>query len=271
MSGKAILFTSGKGGVGKTTTTANIAAALASFEQDLSVCVVDMDIGLRNLDIQFGLENKIANNVIDYLEGSCSLDDALVQDKHLSNLYLLPAAQTSDKDAISTEQIIKLINELKEKFDLILIDCPAGIEQGFHNSAVAADEAIIITNPEMSAVRDADRVIGILESYPRQINCWLVVNRLNPDMVRNHDTLSVEDVMEILGIKLLGVIPEDQHVVISSSHGEPLSLKYDNQWAGQAFRNIAKRLTGEEVPLLDLYKTKFGFFNKLKSLFTGKK
>lgn len=253
MAGKTILFTSGKGGVGKTTSTANVAAALASHDHNLNICMVDMDIGLRNLDIQFGLENRIVYSLVDVVEGNCRVKQALVKDKKLPNLCLLPSAQTRDKTSVEPEKMIVLIDELREQFDLILIDCPAGIEQGFHNSAVASDEAIIVTTPEMSAVRDADRVIGILESYPRKINCWLVLNRLNPKMVKSGDMMSVDDVLDILGIRLLGVIPEDTGITISTNKGEPLSLNAKNSGAGQAYRNIARRLTGEEVPLMDIF------------------
>ena len=269
MPGKTVLITSGKGGVGKTTCTANISASLAASDPDLSICMIDMDIGLRNLDIQFGLENRIVYNLVDVLEGTCKLRQALVKDKRHPNLQLLPAAQTRDKSAVTPQQMEQLVGELRGQFDLILIDCPAGIEQGFHNSACVADEAVIVTIPEMSAVRDADRVIGLLESYPRPINCWLVLNRLNPKLVQNHDMMSVDDVLEILGIRLLGVIPEDQQVIVAANKGEPLSLSDRNQLAGQAFRNIAKRLTGEEVPLMDLDANQpylVRQFNRLRSL-----
>ncbi len=270
MVGKTILFTSGKGGVGKTTCTANIAAALAAQDHTMNICMIDMDIGLRNLDIQFGLENRIVYNLVDVVEGTCKIKQALVRDKRLPNLCLLPSAQTRDKSAVNPEQMIELIDELRTQFDLILIDCPAGIEQGFHNSAAAADEAIIITLAEMSAVRDADRIIGILESYPRKINCWLVINRLNPGMVKTNDMMGVDDVIEILGIRLLGVVPEDKRIIIATNKGEPLSLNNENDWAGQAFRNIAKRLTGEELPLMDIFGENQNIFlkqlKKLKAL-----
>ena len=270
MGGKTILFTSGKGGVGKTTSTANIAASLASHDSELNICMVDMDIGLRNLDIQFGLENRIVYSLVDVVEGTCKLRQALVRDKRLPNLCLLPAAQTRDKTAVKPEQMLELSEQLRSQFDLILIDSPAGIEQGFHNSAVIADEAIIITLPEMSAVRDADRVIGILESFQKKVNCWLVINRLNPVLVKSNDMMRVDDVIEILGIKLLGVIPEDPKIIVATNKGEPLALNDRNDWAGQAFRNIAKRLTGEEVPLMDIFNKNENIFtkqiSKLKSL-----
>lgn len=270
MTGKAILLTSGKGGVGKTTTTANLAAAIAASNSKINVCIIDMDIGLRNLDIQLGLENRIVYNLIDYMEGKCKLKQALVRDKRLPNLYLLPAAQTRDKNAINSEQMTQLILQLKEQFDLVLIDCPAGIEQGFHNSAIATDEAIIITNPEMAAVRDADRVIGILEAYPRKIHCWLVVNRLNKNLIKNYEMMSVNDIIDILGIKLLGIVPEDPNIMLSVSRGDPISLMQKNKLAGQAYRNIAQRLLGNEVPLLDLFNEESNILirqiNKLKQL-----
>ncbi|MFN5538717.1 MAG: septum site-determining protein MinD [Candidatus Melainabacteria bacterium] len=271
MAAKTLLFTSGKGGVGKTTCTANIGVALAAQDSNMNVCMIDMDIGLRNLDIQLGLENRIVYNLVDVIEGSCKVRQALVKDKRLPNLALLPAAQTRDKTSVSPEQMVNLVNELREMFDLILIDCPAGIEQGFHNSAAAADEAIVVTTAEMSAVRDADRVIGLLEANPRKINSWLLVNRLRASMVKTHDMMSVDDVIEILGIKLLGVIPEDEKIIVSTNKGEPLSLNATKViGAGQAFRNVAMRLTGVEVPLMDIYGESQNIFikqfNKLKSL-----
>jgi septum site-determining protein MinD len=270
MSGKTILFTSGKGGVGKTTSTANIGVALAAQDPNINICLIDMDIGLRNLDIQLGLENRIVYNIVDVVDGVCKVRQALVKDKRLPNLALLPAAQTRDKSSVTPEQMISLTNELREMFDLILIDSPAGIEQGFYNSVSAADEAIIITTPEMSSVRDADRVIGLLEAYPKKINCWLVINRLRASMVEVNEMMSVDDVMEILGIKLLGVIPEDEKIIVSTNKGEPLSLSLKNQGAGQAYRNIALRLTGVEVPLMDIYGENQNVFikqiRKLRSL-----
>ncbi|MDX1918381.1 MAG: septum site-determining protein MinD [Candidatus Caenarcaniphilales bacterium] len=270
MPGKTILFTSGKGGVGKTTSTANIAVALAAHDPNLNICMIDMDIGLRNLDIQLGLENRIVYNLVDVVEGTCKVKQALVRDKRLPNLSLLPAAQTRDKTAVTPDQMVQLVSELREMFDLVLIDCPAGIEQGFHNSAAAADEAIIISTPEMSAVRDADRVIGLLESYPRKISCWLIINRLRPSMVKTNDMMSVDDVLEILGIRLLGVVPEDEKIIVATNKGEPIALSSKNGGAGQAYRNIAMRLTGVEVPLLDVFNEKQNIFvrqlNKLKSL-----
>ncbi len=271
MPGKTILFTSGKGGVGKTTSTANIGVALASQDPNINVCMIDMDIGLRNLDIQLGLENRIVYNIVDVVEGACKARQALVKDKRLPNLALLPAAQTRDKSAVSPEQMITLIAELREMFDLILIDSPAGIEQGFYNSVAAADEAIIVSTPEMSAVRDADRVIGLLEAQNRKINCWLVINRLRPAMVQSNDMMGVDDVVEILNIKLLGVIPEDERIIVSTNKGEPLALTKSNKGngAGQAYQNIALRLTGVEVPLMVFGENENIFvkqFNKLKAL-----
>ncbi len=270
MSGKTILFTSGKGGVGKTTSTANVAAALANQDPNLNVCVVDMDIGLRNLDIQLGLENRIVYNLIDVVEGTCKVKQALVRDKRLPNLSLLPAAQTRDKSALSPDQAIKVIDELRTMFDIILIDSPAGIEQGFHNSVASADEAIIVVTPEMSAVRDADRVIGLLESYPRKINCWLVINRLRPSMIETNDMMSVDDVLEILGIRLLGIVPEDEKIIVSANKGDPVALNMKSHGAGQAYRNVALRLTGVEVPLMNIFTEEKNIFikqlQKLRSL-----
>lgn len=269
MTGKTILVTSGKGGVGKTTCTANIATAFAVNNPDQKVCTLDMDIGLRNLDLHFGLENKIVYNFVDYLDGKCDLNQAYVQDYHHSNLYLIPAAQTKDKDYITPENMLLLVEKLREEFDIILIDCPAGIERGFHNSAIIADEAIIVTNPEMSAIRDADRIINILDSYPKVINPWLIINKINPLLMRSGDMMSIEQIIDILRINLLGVIPNDDRIVIATNRGTPIVADMSSQ-AGQAFRNVAKRLSGENIPLMDFIKPKQNLFvkqlHKLKSL-----
>ena len=259
MGARVIVITSGKGGVGKTTTTANIGAALA--DKGHKVLLIDTDIGLRNLDVVMGLENRIVYDLIDVIEGKCRVSQALIKDKRCQNLVLLPAAQIRDKNDVNTDQMKELIFSLKESFDYILIDCPAGIEQGFKNAIVAADEAIVVTTPEVSATRDADRIIGLLEAAgiksPR-----LVVNRLRIDMVKDKNMLGVEDILDILAVKLLGVVPDDENVVISTNKGEPLVYKGDSL-AAKAFKNIASRIEGIEVPLLDL-DVKMSILEKIK-------
>jgi septum site-determining protein MinD len=263
--GRVIVITSGKGGVGKTTTTANIGAALAKLNKN--VCVVDMDIGLRNLDILMGLENRVVYNLVDVIEGTCKIKQALVKDKKLPNLNLMPAAQTRDKTAVTAEQVKVLVEELATMFDFVLIDCPAGIESGFQNSIAGANEAIVVVTPEMSSVRDADRIVGLLEARKDELDSYrLVVNRLKPGLVETNDMMSVDDIREILSIDLLGVVPDDEAVVISTNKGEPLSLTVTNQMAGQAYRNIAKRILGEDVPLLNFSKG-FRLLTKIKALF----
>ena len=259
MGARVIVITSGKGGVGKTTTTANIGAALA--DKGHKVLLIDTDIGLRNLDVVMGLENRIVYDLIDVIEGRCRVSQALIKDKRCPNLVLLPAAQIRDKNDVNTDQMKELIFSLKESFDYILIDCPAGIEQGFKNAIAAADEAIVVTTPEVSATRDADRIIGLLEAAgiksPR-----IVVNRLRIDMVKDKNMLSVEDILDILAVKLLGVVPDDETVVISTNKGEPLVYKGDSL-AAKAFKNIASRIEGVEVPLLDL-DVKMSILEKIK-------
>ena len=262
MGARVIVITSGKGGVGKTTTTANIGAALA--DKGHKVLLIDTDIGLRNLDVVMGLENRIVYDLIDVIEGRCRVSQALIKDKRCPNLVLLPAAQIRDKNDVNTEQMKELIYYLKESFDYILIDCPAGIEQGFKNAIAAADEAVVVTTPEVSATRDADRIIGLLEAAgiksPR-----IVVNRLRIDMVKDKNMLSVEDILDILAVKLLGVVPDDENVVISTNKGEPLVYKGDSL-AAKAFKNIASRIEGVEVPLLDL-DVKMSILEKIKFVF----
>jgi len=262
MSARVIVITSGKGGVGKTTTTANIGAALA--DKGHKVLLIDTDIGLRNLDVVMGLENRIVYDLIDVIEGRCRVSQALIKDKRCQNLVLLPAAQIRDKNDVNTDQMKELIYSLKESFDYILIDCPAGIEQGFKNAIAAADEAIVVTTPEVSATRDADRIIGLLEAAgiksPR-----IVVNRLRIDMVKEKNMLSVEDILDILAVKLLGVVPDDESIVISTNKGEPLVYKGDSL-AAKAFKNIASRIEGVEVPLLDL-DVKMSILEKIKFVF----
>ena len=259
MGARVIVITSGKGGVGKTTTTANIGAALA--DKGHKVLLIDTDIGLRNLDVVMGLENRIVYDLIDVIEGRCRISQALIKDKRCQNLVLLPAAQIRDKNDVSTEQMKELIFSLKDSFDYILIDCPAGIEQGFKNAIAAADEAIVVTTPEVSATRDADRIIGLLEAAGIK-NPRLVINRLRIDMVKDKNMLGVEDILEILAVKLLGVVPDDENVVISTNKGEPLVYKGDSL-AAKAFKNIASRIEGVEVPLLDL-DIKMSILEKIK-------
>ncbi|MBS9776418.1 MAG: septum site-determining protein MinD [Fusobacterium sp.] len=262
MEARVIVITSGKGGVGKTTTTANIGAGLA--EAGHKVLLIDTDIGLRNLDVVMGLENRIVYDLVDVVEGRCRIAQALIKDKRCANLSLIPAAQIRDKNDVKPEQMKILISTLKADFDFILIDCPAGIEQGFKNAIVAADEAIVVTTPEISATRDADRIIGLLEASgikePR-----LIVNRIRMEMVKEGNMLSVEDMLDILAIKLLGVVPDDESIVISTNKGEPLVYKGDTL-AAKAYKNIVSRIAGEEVEFLDL-NVKMGLLDKIKYIF----
>ncbi len=264
---KVIVITSGKGGVGKTTTTANLGMALASMGE--KVALLDADIGLRNLDLVLGLENRIVYDIVDVVEGRCKLRSALIKDKRMQNLGLLPAAQTRDKNAVTPEQMIQLVADLQEEgYTFILIDCPAGIEQGFKNATAGANQAIVVTNPEVSSVRDADRIVGLLEAQELR-DPMLIVNRLRPKMVKNNEMLGVEDVQEVLGnsVKLLGIVPDDETIITSTNKGEPASLIEDSK-AGQAYRNIARRLRGEEVPFMNLEEDN-SFFGKIKKFFVA--
>lgn len=260
--GKVIVITSGKGGVGKTTSSANLGAALAMKGQ--KTLLIDTDIGLRNLDVVMGLENRIVYDLIDVIEGTCKPKQAIIKDKRNEFLHLLPAAQSKDKNAVTPEQMKELIETLKEEFDYILVDCPAGIEQGFKNAISAAEEAYVVTTPEISAVRDADRIIGLLEANEIR-NPKLIINRLRIEMVKDGNMLSVEDVTDILGVKPIGIVPDDETIVISTNKGEPLVYKGDSL-AAKAYLNIAERTLGQEVPFLNL-DTKVGFFGKLKEIF----
>ncbi|MDD6794583.1 MAG: septum site-determining protein MinD [Clostridiaceae bacterium] len=264
--GVSIVITSGKGGVGKTTTTANIGTALAALGK--KVVVVDGDTGLRNLDVLMGLENRIVYTLIDAIEGRCRLKQALIKDKRFPNLCLLPTAQTKDKDDISTSQMLKLVEELKEEFDFVLLDSPAGIEQGFENAVIGADRALIVVNPEITSVRDADRVIGKLDAKGLEDHS-VIVNRLNYEMTKRGDMLDVSDIIETLSVKLIGVVPDDKAITVSTNKGEPIVLE-DKAQAGQAYRNIAKRILGEDVPLMDLNTSSAGLFGSLKKLFGRK-
>jgi septum site-determining protein MinD len=258
--GQVIVVTSGKGGVGKTTTVANVASALAKLGH--KVMVMDLDIGLKKLDLILGLENRVIYDIVQVIEGECTLKQALVKDKRFPELHMLPAAQTRNKDDITPEQVKELCAQLKPEFDYIFIDCPAGIEQGFRNAIAAADRAIVVTNPEVSAVRDADRIIGMLESANFK-DIKLVVNRIRNDMVKSGDMLSIEDLMEHLCIDLLGVVPEDKNVVVSTNKGEPIILN-DHSQAATAFNNIARRILGEQVDFPTF--EEISFWNKVKSL-----
>ena len=251
---EVIVITSGKGGVGKTTTTANVGTGLAQLNK--KVVMIDTDIGLRNLDVVMGLENRV-------IEGKCRLKQALIKDKKYPELCLLPSAQTRDKDAVTPEQMVELIDELRKEFDYILLDCPAGIEQGFKNAIAGADRALVVTTPEVSAIRDADRIVGLLEANEMK-RIDLIVNRLRMDMVKRGDMMKVEDVTDILAVNLIGAVPDDEHIVISTNQGEP--LVGSNCLAGQAYENICHRILGEEVAFLDL-DAKQGVFSKLKDLF----
>ncbi len=259
--GEVIVITSGKGGVGKTTTTANLGTGLAS--QGYKVVMVDTDIGLRNLDVVMGLENRIVYDIVDVVNESCRLKQALIKDKRCEDLHLLPASQTRDKTAVSIEQMKDLCKELKKEFDYVLIDCPAGIEGGFRNAIAGADKAVIITTPEVSAVRDADRIVGLLEANELK-NPRLIINRIRPDMVKRGDMMDIEDMLDILAIDLLGVVPEDEMIVISTNKGEPVVMDSTSR-AGQAYRNISLRITGENVPLMDL-EGHSGIMKKLRAL-----
>jgi septum site-determining protein MinD len=261
--GEVIVITSGKGGVGKTTTTANIGTALAKLNH--KVVLVDTDIGLRNLDVVLGLENRIVYDIVDVVKGNCRLNQALIKDKRLEGLCLLPAAQTKDKNAMSIEEIKKLTNELSEIFDYVIVDCPAGIEQGFKNAIAGADRAIVVATPEVSSVRDADRIIGLLEANEIK-ETRLIINRLRPQMVKQGDMMDIDDILDILSIKLIGVIPEDEFIIVSTNRGEP-AVNNPESMAGKAYLNTARRITGEEdVPFLDLEVVE-SFMDKILKIF----
>ena len=263
MACRIIVITSGKGGVGKTTTTANLAVALAN--EGYRVVAIDGDVGLRNLDVIMGLENRIVYTLVDVIEGTCRLNQAMIRDKRTENLYMIPTAQSRTKDAVSAEQMLDICGQLRKEFDFVLIDSPAGIEAGFRNAAAGADEALVVTTPEVSAVRDADRIIGLLESM-ETAPISLIINRIKPDMVKRGDMLSTEDVLDILAVDLIGVVPDDESVVTSSNKGEPLTFSNSSR-ATKAFLNIAKRICGNEVPFMDLSDDQKGFFSSLKRIF----
>jgi len=259
--GEVIVVTSGKGGVGKTTSTANIGTGLASM--GYKVALVDTDIGLRNLDVVLGLENRIVFDIVDVVNGNCRLRQALIRDKRFEGLHLLPAAQTKDKTAVNPGQMRELCAELKKEFDYVIIDCPAGIEQGFRNAIAGAEKAVVVTTPEVSAVRDADRIIGLLEAADLR-EPKLIVNRVRPKMIKQGDMMSIEDIIDILAVDLLGIIPEDEMIVITTNRGEAVVLD-QNSRSGQAYRNIVRRILGEEVPMINL-EAGDGFFKKLRKI-----
>lgn len=267
MNAKAIVVTSGKGGVGKTTTTANVGAALA--KQGEKVAVIDTDVGLRNLDVVMGLEGRVVYDLIDVFEGRCKLSQALIRDKRVEGLHLLAASQTSDKSVLSEPRMQETVRRLldDEGFERVLIDSPAGIESGFQTAASAAEGALVVVNPEVSSVRDADRIIGLLEARDvREVR--LIINRMRPEMVKRGDMLEVDDVLEILGVKLIGIVPEDERILVSTNLGNPASLDETNR-AGAEFRNIARRVRGEEVPYTALTDESGGFLGGLRRLFGG--
>lgn len=262
MTATVITVSSGKGGVGKTTTTANLAVALASL--GYKVVCIDADIGLRNLDVVMGLENRIVYDLVDVIEGRCRLRQAMIRDKRSPELFLIPAAQTRDKSAVSPSDMVRLCDELRPDFDYILIDSPAGIERGFRNAMAPADTILVVTNPEVSAVRDADRIIGLIEAEEKG-PARLIINRLNPAMVKRGDMLAPEDVLELLAVELIGIVPEDDSVITSTNRGQPIAFDQKTQ-AGQAFLNIARRIKGEKVPFLDL-SANDGFIGKISRFF----
>jgi septum site-determining protein MinD len=262
MDSRVLTITSGKGGVGKTTTTANLGTALAM--QGKKVAVVDSDIGLRNLDAVLGLENRIVYDLVDVVEGQCRLRQALIKDKRLPELYLLPAAQTRDKNAINSIQMEQLCEQLRQDFDFVLIDSPAGIEQGFRNAIVGADEIIIVANPEMASVRDADRIIGLVEAAGKP-EPRLILNRLRTEMVKRGDMMDVADVLEVLGIDLVGIVPEDEMIIVAINKGEPIVYEKRSR-AGSAYLNAAQRIIGKEVPLEEVEEAQ-SFVERLRRMF----
>ncbi len=261
MTGRVIVITSGKGGVGKTTTSANIGTALA--KSGYKVVLIDTDLGLRNLDLLLGLENRIVYTIVDVIEERCKLKQALVKDKKNPNLQLLAAAQTRDKTAVNAEQLKEICDILKEENDFVLVDCPAGIEQGFQNAVAGASEAIVVTTPEMSAIRDADRIIGLLATKEEITSVKLLLNRVRPNLIKSNEMMSVDDVVGILEIPLIGIIPEDTGIITSTNKGEPI-VNDEEAMAGKAYRNVAERILGEEVPFLNLDEPR-GIIAKLKS------
>ena len=261
---QVIVITSGKGGVGKTTSTANIGVSLAKLGK--KVVLIDTDIGLRNLDVALGLESRIVYDLVDVINGSCDIKQALIKDKRFEELYFIPAAQTKDKDAVVEEQMKKLCTELKSEFDFILMDCPAGIEQGFKNAVAGADRAIVVATPDISSMRDADRIVGLLEEngiYDHK----LLINRIRPEMVKRGDMLNIDEIMEVLDIDLIGIILDDEEIIVSTNKGMTVAENPKSK-SGQGYRNIAKRLCGENIPLMELENK--GIFGRIKKYFTGR-
>lgn len=267
--GKAIVITSGKGGVGKTTTSANLGTALALLGK--KVCLIDLDIGLRNLDVVLGLDNRIIFDIVDVAEGRAKLAQALIKDKRFEDkLFLLPAAQNADKTVLQPQQVKAIVDQLKPDFDYILLDCPAGIEQGFVNAVAGADMAIVVSTPEISAVRDADRVIGLLEKFELSEEPQLIINRIRKNLMDDGQAMDIDEITRHLSIKLLGIIVDDDQVISTSNRGEPIALQ-ENDPAAQGYRNIARRLEGETVPLMELEdEKKAGFFKKVGLWFKKK-
>ena len=261
--GRSIVITSGKGGVGKTTTTANLGTGLA--EAGKKVVVVDADIGLRNLDVVLGLENRVRKHLLDVIEKKCSLDEALVRDRVRRSLYLLSAAQNREKDDVPPAAMAELVRALREQFEFVLIDCPAGIEQGFRNAVLGALEAIIVTTPEVSAVRDADRVVGLL---PEKIDVKLIINRVRPALVKKGTMMSVEDVNNILQINLIGVVPDEKEIIIATNRGTPV-IDIPGSQTGAAFRRIVGRMLGESIPIPPLVDRSGSFLSRILSSFGG--
>ena len=261
MTGRTIVITSGKGGVGKTTTTANIGAGLAL--RGHQVVVIDTDIGLRNLDVVMGLENRIVYDLVDIIEGRCKMHQGMIRDKHNYDLFLIPAAQTRDKDCIDAEQLRGLCQKLEQEFNYILIDCPAGIEQGFKNAIGAATEAIIVTTPEVSAIRDADRVIGLLEASELH-DAKLVINRVRPGLVRQGDMMDKDDIVELLSVEILGMVPADDRLITATNQG--VAVIHDKKApSGAAFSRIAARVDGDDIPLADL-DARSGLMDRVKEI-----
>ncbi len=264
MSGKVVTITSGKGGVGKTTTSANLGVALASMGQKV-VCI-DTDIGLRNLDVVMGLENRIVYDLVDIIEGRCRLSQGMIRDRRHDNLFLIPAAQTRDKTSIAPSDMVKLCDELRSETDWIIIDSPAGIERGFRNAIAPSDEVLVLTNPEVSSVRDADRIIGLIEAEEKG-PAKLIINRIKPGLIKKGDMLSAEDIVDLLSVPLIGLVPDDESVLISTNQGQPVALNGKSK-AGLAFQNIGRRLMGEDIPWLAL-EEKSGLISRLGKLFGG--
>jgi len=256
--GRAIVVTSGKGGVGKTTTTANLGTALADAGK--RVAVVDADVGLRNLDVVLGLENRVHKHLLDVIEKQCTMEEALVRDRVRRTLYLLPAAQNREKDDVPEAAMANVVRALQTQFDFVLIDCPAGIEQGFRNAVAGAQEAIVVTTPEVSAVRDADRVIGLL---PPNVPAKLIVNRVRPALVKKNTMMSVDDVNNILRLELIGVVPDEKEIIIATNRGTPV-IDIEGSETGAAFRRIARRLLGETIEI-PAFEERQGLFSRFMS------